>query len=95
MSSDGTRQNRGFSSRQSIGSAIEVKTGLVVEFEVLSTFCHTCAMAKNKLGSDTAFEEWLQNHTDSDANFNGSSKAMEAEAVKRIWSWSLELHRFC
>ena len=52
-------------------------------------------MAKNKLGSDTpAFEEWLQNHTDCDANFNGSSKAMEAEAAKRIWSRSLELHRF-
>ena len=59
VSFDGTRQKRGFSSRQGVGSAIEAKTGLVVKFEVLSTFCHTCAMAKNKLGSGTAFQEWL------------------------------------
>lgn len=43
---DGTRQKRGFSSRQGVGSVIEAKTRLMVEFEVLSTFCHTCAMAK-------------------------------------------------
>lgn len=95
VSFDGTWQKRGFSSRHGVGSVIEVKTGLVVDFEVMSTFCHTCALAKHKLGSDTpAFEEWRQNHTDCDANFNGSSKAMEAEAARRIWSRSLELHRF-
>ncbi|KAL8607716.1 hypothetical protein ACOMHN_039389 [Nucella lapillus] len=85
VSYDGTWQKRGFTSHHGIGVAIETQTGLVIDFEVLSNYCHSCSLARTRLGSDTPeMEDWLNNHADCDANFNGSSKAMEAEAARRI-----------
>jgi hypothetical protein len=91
VSYDGTWQKRGFSSRHGVGVAIEVQTGLVIDLEVLSTYCHSCKLARTRLGSDTPeMKEWQNNHTDCDANFTGSSKAMEAEAARRMWMRSVE-----
>ena len=92
---DGTWQKRGFTSHHGVGVAIEVQTGLVVDYEVLSNYCHACALAENKFGTDTAaLHAWQAAHTACDRNFGGSSKAMEAEAARRIWSRSVEMHAF-
>ena len=37
---------------------------------------------------------WKRSHTAFDKNVDGSSKAMEAEAVRRIWTISLEKYAF-
>ena len=50
VSFDGTWQKRGFSSHHGAGVAIEVQTGLVIDFEVLSTYCHSCSLARPRLG---------------------------------------------
>ena len=72
-----------------------MKTGLVIDFEVLSTYCHSCSLARTRLGIDTPeLEDWMHNHTDCDANFSGSSKAMEAEAARRIWNRSVQTYNF-
>ena len=47
---NGTWQKRGFTARHGVGVAIEVQTGLVVDYEVLSNYCHTCALAEKKFG---------------------------------------------
>ena len=95
VSYDGTWQKRGLTSHHGVGVAIEVQTGLVVDYEVLSNYCHACALAENKFGTDTtALLAWQAAHTACDRKFGGSSKAMEAEAARRIWSRSVETHAF-
>ena len=62
---------------------------------MLSNYCHTCALAENSLGKGTAaLQAWKAAHTACDKNFDGSSKAMEAEAARRIWTRSLEKYAF-
>ena len=91
MSYDGTW--RGFSSQYGVGVAIDILTGLVIDFELLSLYCHGCAEADNKEWSGGARERllWEEKHApDCCKNYTGSSKAMETEAAKRIWLRSVE-----
>lgn len=44
VSFDGTWHKRGFTSKYGIGVCIDVLTGLVIDFEVLSSYCHACAL---------------------------------------------------
>ena len=95
MSTSATWQKRGFTSHHGVGVAIEVQTGLVIDYEVLSNYCHASALAENSLGKGTAaLQAWKAAHTACDNNFDGSSKAMEAEAARRIWARSLEKYAF-
>ena len=97
VSFDGTRQKRGFTSNSGIGICIDILTGLVIDFEVLSTYCHACVLkqgAKNE-GKITVeeFDSWRETHTDCAMNLTGSSKAMEQEAAKRMWARSVSRHQ--
>ena len=47
VSFDGTWQKRGFSSHYGIGVCIDILTGLVIDYEVLSSYCHACALKEN------------------------------------------------
>ena len=42
VSFDGTWQKRGFSSNYGVGVCIDVLTGLVIDYEVLSLYCQSC-----------------------------------------------------
>ncbi|KAL1276324.1 hypothetical protein QQF64_035947 [Cirrhinus molitorella] len=93
VSFDGTWHKRGFTSNYGIGVCIDVLTGLVIDFEVLSSYCHACALKNNAKRegkiTDREFESWREAHTDCAKNFAGSSKAMEQEAAKRMWARSV------
>ena len=94
VSYDGTWHKRGFTSNYGVGVAIDVQIGLVLDYEVLSTHCHACSLAEARLGKDSAaYLQWREEHTDCNRNFDGSSKAMEAEAAKRIWLRSVPKHK--
>ena len=72
VSYDGTWQKRGFTSHQGVGVIIEVQTGLVIDYEVLSNYCHACALAENRLGAGTPeFETWQAAHIVCERNFDG------------------------
>ena len=92
VSFDGSWQKWGFTSKHGVGSAIEVQTGLVIDFGVLSTFCHACKVNEKKYKDDAAaLAEWKMSHISCcDKKIDGSSKAMEAGAAVRIWPRSLE-----
>ncbi|GFU82663.1 uncharacterized protein TNCV_2900041 [Trichonephila clavipes] len=47
---DGTWHKRGHTSLYRIGIVIDVLTNIVVDFEVLSKYCHECSMAAKDLG---------------------------------------------
>ena len=85
---DGTWMKRGFTSHYGVGIAIDLYTGYVLDFEVLSTYCHVCEMNKEKLEGMTAQEQdqWKQQHEETcRINHEGSAKSMERDAAVKIW----------
>ena len=73
-----------------VAAVIDVLTGPVVDYIVLSKFCHACTHKKVELGcTSKAYQDWYTNHKDGCAvNYEGSSNAMEPEAARHLWSCS-------
>ena len=94
VSFDGSWHKRGHTSMYGFASVIDVLTGLVVDYVVLSKYCHACSTKKSKLGEDSEeYKEWYQGHEDQCAiNYIGSSNAMEVEAARRLWQRSEDRH---
>ena len=44
FSFDGTLQRRGHVSHYGVGAVVEILTGYVVDYHVLSTYCHQCKL---------------------------------------------------
>ena len=91
VSFDGTWQNQGHTLMHGVAAVIDVMTGLVVDYEVLSMYCHSCSCKKAEFGADSpAFTAWYAEHrSDCSVNYHGSSNAMEVEAAKRLWERSV------
>lgn len=73
VSFDGSWMTRGHKSHIGIGFAVEVNTGFVLDFDVLSNYCAVCSSKPNKAH-------------DCKKNFDGKAGAMEGEIAVRIWS---------
>lgn len=84
---DGSWPQRGHSSLHGFGSVIDILTGFVIDFEVVSKFCHVCKQAIADLGEDSPeFFFWYEGHApDCPINHQGSSGAMEISAAQIIW----------
>ncbi|GFX75719.1 uncharacterized protein TNCV_2082301 [Trichonephila clavipes] len=52
VSYDGTWQKRGHTSNLGLGIIIDILSGLVLDFEVLSKYCHNCVVAGRDMGVD-------------------------------------------
>ena len=93
VSYDGTWQKRGHTSHNGIGIAIDILTGYVVDFEVLSNLCIYCEKQK-QIEDDmplSSLKRASERHEGKcQRNYDGSSNAMEVEAAKRIWLRSVE-----
>ncbi|GFV07397.1 uncharacterized protein TNCV_1413051, partial [Trichonephila clavipes] len=87
VSFDGTWLTRGHTSLIGVGCVIDMLTGYVVDFEVMSKVCRHCSVAKNKLGQSSAeFSIWYEGHkSECDINHLGSSTSMEMEAALTLW----------
>ena len=91
VSFDGSWQKRGHSSHNGVGIAIDLFTGLPIDYEVLSNFCHKCLEAPDKDAPD--YVDWLANHNGKcNKNYAGSSNSMEQQCAKAIWGRSVEKH---
>ncbi|GFW39843.1 uncharacterized protein TNCV_2420081 [Trichonephila clavipes] len=63
VSYDGTWHKRGHTSLYGIG--IVIMTSLVVDFEVLSKYCHECSMAAKDMGeASPEFQIWKSGHSE-------------------------------
>lgn len=81
---DGTWQKRGHKSHNGVGTAISIDTGLCLDFEVLSNYCHGCS--RHQILDEQDEEVWQAFHGPvCEKNVNCSSHAMETEAALRIW----------
>ncbi|GFY31639.1 uncharacterized protein TNCV_4199501 [Trichonephila clavipes] len=91
VSYDGTWQKRGHTSNLGLEIIIDILSGLVLDFEVLSKYCHNCVVAGRDMGVDWAeFHIWQKGHTDEcDKNFDGTSGAMEMHAALIMWRRSI------
>lgn len=91
VSYDGTWQKRGHTSLYGIGIVIDVLTGLVIDYEVLSKYCPECVASKRDMGENSAeFDVWFQGHkSECSKNFTGSSNAMEMAAAEILWKRSV------
>ena len=92
---DGSWHKRGFKSNFGAGAAVDVETGLILDYFVCSKICYKCISKKNALVnkkiSETEYVFWLQDeHDDCDANYEGPSGGMEAAEAKEIWGRSGE-----
>ncbi|KAG0428678.1 hypothetical protein HPB47_024356 [Ixodes persulcatus] len=91
VSFDGTWHKRGHTSHFGLGAAIDLDSGLVLDFAVQSNYCHGCSLGP-KLAEEK-HEEWMETHREVwQKSFHGSSNAMEVEAASVIFSRSEELH---
>ncbi|GFW50813.1 uncharacterized protein TNCV_3590951 [Trichonephila clavipes] len=84
---DGTWFTRGHSSQIGVGCVIELLTGFVMSFEIMSKQCIECEYVKSALGENSAeFQVWYECLIYSCAiNHIGSSCAMEQEAALKLW----------
>ena len=57
VSFDGTWQKRGFTSNYGIGVCIDILTGLVIDYEVLSLYCHACVLKEGQSRASEITEE--------------------------------------
>ncbi|GFT20094.1 uncharacterized protein TNCV_4994641 [Trichonephila clavipes] len=75
---DGTWLTRGHSSQIGVGCVIDLLTGFVMDFEIMSKRWIECEHAKSDLGENLAeFHVWYEGHISSCAiNRGGSSCAM-------------------
>lgn len=92
VSFDGTWLTRGHSSQIGVGCVIDLLTGYVVDYEVLSKRCTECEQAKASLKENSAeFDVWFQGHKQiCSVNHRGSSGGMEVEAAVKLWKRSEE-----
>ncbi|GFR85167.1 hypothetical protein ElyMa_006020700 [Elysia marginata] len=95
VSFDGSWAKRGHTSKIGFASVIEVMTGLVIDFHVMSLFCQICATTGEPLRKRNAqeYEAWLVKHKESGTctkNYEGSSGGMEKAGALVIWGRSLK-----
>ncbi|GFT14748.1 uncharacterized protein TNCV_99441 [Trichonephila clavipes] len=92
VSFDGSWQKRGYKSLYGIGVVIDLLTGLVIDYEILSKYCTECTAAVRDLSGDSPdFAIWYEGHkSECQINHTGSSSSMEMEAATILWQRSIK-----
>lgn len=92
-----TWHKRGHNSLYCIGCVIDILTGLVIDFEVISKYCHDCTKTAADLGNNsTEYAVWYEDHKKSgkcEKNYDGSLGAMEIYAANILWKRSIEVSK--
>ena len=83
---DGIWSHRGFVANYGVVAVLSWETGKVLDVVVLSKSCKICKEAEHSMGSESKeFLDWMAKHQDScNANYTGSSPAMEAEGASML-----------
>ena len=88
VSGDGSWRKRGFQSMHGVASLIGHYTGKVLDINVKSSYCASCKLWENKIGTEQ-YKEWLEIHeSDCQNNHEGSAGKMEVDAVFEMFSRS-------
>ncbi|KAK3915688.1 Serine/threonine-protein kinase-like protein CCR2 [Frankliniella fusca] len=94
VSIDGSWHRRGHTSLYGFVAAIDVLTGLVVDFEILSKFCLMCSLAATQHGEDSKeYAEWKEAHikkNECSINFTEASGNMESAGALLMFQRSIQ-----
>ncbi|KAF8773823.1 hypothetical protein HNY73_016446 [Argiope bruennichi] len=87
VSYDWTWQKRGHSSLYGIGIIVDILTGLIIDYEIISKYCPECTTSKKDLGGKSPeFSIWYKTHkSECSKNYMGSSNSMEIKAAEILW----------
>lgn len=91
VSYDGSWQKRGHTSLFGIGVVVDLLTGLVVDFFIVSKYCHMCAITQAELDPDSPeYKIWEEGHKEDGClkNYSGTSGGMEQFAALILWQRS-------
>ena len=70
-------------------------TGKALDCEIMSKECRACMPSRGKEATPE-FQDWWEGHQhECQANFSGSSGAMDAAALLAIFQRSIEKHNAC
>lgn len=90
VSVDGTWMKRGHTSLYGASSIISIDSGKVLDVEVMSKYCHECAI-RTKLDDLEKEREWHTNHSSvCSKNYSGSSGGMESCAAIKLFNRSVD-----
>lgn len=91
VSYDASWHKRGYKSNYGAGCVVDIMTGYIIDYDILSKTCQQCAVSEQCLGKDTAeFNVWFDGHKAlCDADHSGSSGGMEVAIAERIWKRSV------
>ncbi|XP_076451528.1 uncharacterized protein LOC143287427 [Babylonia areolata] len=93
VSFDGSWHRRGRTSHNGIATVIEIFSGLILDYAVLSNYCQACEQGPAE--DDPGYAEWWEKHEpDCQKNCSCSSAAMETKAAVIMFGRSVELHNF-
>ena len=88
---DGTWQRRGHSSKIGVVLVISVRTGEVLDYEVLSMVCHECQYHEKEDRESEEYQKWFSSHKENcQINYKGSSGEMESTGGCMIFLRSIE-----
>ena len=89
VSVDGSWQRRGFSSLNGVVTAMSVKTGKVLDVEVMSKSCMSCRMHAKDDKNSVSYQTRLAEHKCC-INYKGSSSNMEPVGAARLYLRSVQ-----
>ncbi|KAI0238084.1 hypothetical protein LSAT2_011300 [Lamellibrachia satsuma] len=71
------------------GCVVDFMTNVIIDFAVLSTYCHGCATRGDHMDKTTReYDLWLADHS-RDKNFEGTAGAMDASIAEILWKRSV------
>ncbi|GFU51341.1 uncharacterized protein TNCV_2119621 [Trichonephila clavipes] len=86
---DGSWLTREHTSNIGVGCVIDLLTGFVIDYEVMSKRCGECEQTKFALEDSAEFRVWYEGYQDvCSAKHVGSSGAMEVNAAVKLWERS-------
>ena len=88
---DGTWQKRGHTSKIRVVFVLSVRSGEVLDYEVLSHFCQACVSHSNMNKASFEFKEWEASHADQcEINHFSLSGDMESKGAIAIFRRSIK-----
>lgn len=90
VSVDGSWQKRGYTSKIGVVFVLSVRTGEVLDYEVLSHYCHACIAHDSMDKESVEYKDWLAKHAvDCQVNHKGSSGDMENKGAIAMFKRSI------
>ena len=94
VSYDASWMTRGHKSYYGYGSVIDLITHLVIDYEVLSLYCHGCTTVGDHMDKASAdYATWKASHV-CNKNFEGTPGGMDAAIAEVLWRRSERRHGF-